>query len=257
MKNYDLISKILSNDLGDVKVEYFPSIDSTNTYFMDTSFTHKYHLCYADIQTHGRGQRGGKWISNNNDNIYATLGFRCDFNVSEVAISSLKIAIGVLDGIKKYLPTNLHEYLKIKLPNDIYFQDKKLVGILIETKNIKHDSFDIVIGFGINVNMIDIDESIDREWTSMAILNGEICDDSQILASVVTNIVKTFSDNKNTTLVKFKKCDYLDNKNITFYSDNIEYLGIYNGISDELKIMVDCYDKLEFDISNVNKVRIV
>jgi BirA family biotin operon repressor/biotin-[acetyl-CoA-carboxylase] ligase len=257
LKNHDLISKILSDNLGDIKVDYFSSIDSTNTYIIDTSFTHKYHLCYADIQTHGRGQRGGKWISSSNDNIYATLGFKCNFNVSEVALSSIKIALGVFDGIKKHIPANLHDYLKIKLPNDIYFQDKKLVGILIETKNIKHDSFDIVIGFGINVNMTDIDESIDREWTSLAILNGEMCDSSQILSSVVSSIVSSFYDDEIIILTKFKNCDYLQNKKISFYSNNIEYSGIYLGISNQLKIMVDCDDKLEFDISNVNKVRIV
>ena len=222
---------------------------------MSTDFAHKYHLCYADIQTNGRGQRGGKWVSNNTDNIYSTLGFKCNFNISDVALSSIKIALGVLEGIKNYLPCHLQKHLKIKLPNDIYFKDFKLAGILIETKNIKKDNFDIVIGVGINVNMTCLLEDIDREWISLAIIRGEECNSSLILADVVPSIVNSFFRHDNTALANFKKYDYLHNKMITFNSDGDEYVGMYKGVSENLDIILESDVELCFNISTINKVR--
>ncbi|MDE4978387.1 biotin--[acetyl-CoA-carboxylase] ligase, partial [Francisella tularensis subsp. holarctica] len=78
----------------------------------------------VDKQTKGRGRRGDKRISEDKDNIYSTLAFHCDFSITADSLKSVKIALGVLAAIKKYNPKNLQQYLKIKLPNDIFFQDQ-------------------------------------------------------------------------------------------------------------------------------------
>ncbi|MDE4984345.1 biotin--[acetyl-CoA-carboxylase] ligase, partial [Francisella tularensis subsp. holarctica] len=80
----------------------------------------------------------------------------------------------------------------------IYFQDQKLAGILIETKNIKKDSFDIILGVGINVNMTNTDENIDREWTSVSNINNKQLNSSRIIFDLVKSIIVSFVMNDAT-----------------------------------------------------------
>ena len=258
MKNHDFIKSQLSKILGDIEVEYFASIGSSNDYILAKTFEHKYQLCYADIQTKARGQRGNRWVSEAKDNLYFTIGFKCNFDISQNPLSSVKVAIGILETIKDYLYPNLRDPLKVKLPNDIYYKDEKLGGVLIETKNIKKGSFDIIIGVGINANMFALEQNLDREWTSIAIINDEKVNSSKLLVDMVVKIIELFHEKKEIILEKFAKYDYIKNKNITFnYGDKV-YQGYAKGISEDLKIILQM-DKSEvaIDIANINKVRIV
>ncbi|WP_150466560.1 biotin--[acetyl-CoA-carboxylase] ligase [Francisella sp. SYW-9] len=259
MKNHKYIEQNLAQQIDNISVEYFATIGSTNDYLLEKEFTAKYHFCYADIQTKARGRRGDRWIAEYKDNIYATLGFHCDFNISQDSLKSIKIALGVLQAIQKYILPEHQEYLKIKLPNDIYFKDQKLAGILIETKNIKKDSFDIVIGVGINVNMLQLNKDIDREWTSLAIINNKQLDSSQVMVSLVEQIVSLFDISDEKALVELSKYDYALDKKIVFNYDNKKIKGIAKGVSKELKLSIlsDDNEPLEFDLANVSKVRVV
>lgn len=257
MKDHNYIRQKLHNNLKDIEVEYFESIGSTNDYLLDKSFTHKYHLCYASEQTKARGRRGNKWLASSHDNIYATIGFRCDFSVSQTALVSLKIAIGVAEGLKQLIPAELQQNLKIKLPNDIYYNGQKLAGILIETRNIKKDSFDVVIGVGANINMVSLEENIQREWTSLAIINDQPVDYAKALVEVFSSIVKNIDLTKQIALEKFQSYDYLLGEKITFNDASEKMSGIAKGVSDELNLLVDSNGLLqEFDIANINTVRL-
>ncbi|QIV95770.1 BirA family biotin operon repressor/biotin-[acetyl-CoA-carboxylase] ligase [Allofrancisella inopinata] len=259
MKNHKLIEDHLHKNVGDIEIEHFESINSTNDYILNKNFTHKYHLCYADVQIKGKGQRGGDWVSKNKDNIYATLGFSCDFSISQNTLSGIKVAIGVLKAIRNYIPVELRENLKIKLPNDIYYKNQKLAGILIETKNIKKSSFDIVIGIGINVNMFELDEKIDRLWTSLAVINGQTIDSTSLLVSMIIEVIKSFSKSIDETLKTFAKYDYVLNKQITFnYGEQI-YKATAKGISNDLKLTLELenMNKLKIDIASISKIRVI
>ncbi|AJC49391.1 biotin--[acetyl-CoA-carboxylase] ligase [Allofrancisella guangzhouensis] len=259
MKNHKFIEDHLHRNVGDIEVEYFNSISSTNDYILNKNFTHKYHLCYADTQTKGKGQRGSEWISKGKDNIYATLGFSCDFSINQNTLSGIKVAIGVLKAIRNYIPVESRENLKIKLPNDIYYKDQKLAGILIETKNIKKSSFDVIIGVGINVNMFELDEKIDRLWTSLAIIRGQAVDSANLLVSMIIEIIKSFSKSIDETLETFAKYDYVLNRQIAFNYGGQIYKATAKGISNNLKLILESEDmnKFEVDIASISKIRVI
>ena len=259
MKNHHYIKTQLNQYINDIKVEYFPTIDSTNDYLLATNLTNTYHFCYVDKQTKGRGRRGDKWISEDKDNIYSTLAFHCDFAITNDLLKSVKITLGALATIKKYTPKNLQEYLKIKLPNDIYFQDQKLAGILIETKNIKKDSFDIIIGVGINVNMTSTNQNIDSEWTSLSNINNQQLNSSEIIVDLVKSIVDSFNINDDAALEKLANYDYILDKKITFNYADQSYHGIAKGISKDLKLkIIDINNNYyEFELVNLNKIRVI
>lgn len=259
MKSHNYIKQKLSKQIDSIEVEYFPSIGSTNDYLLEKEFTSKYHFCYADIQTKGRGRRGGKWISENQDNVYASLAFHCKQNITKSKLMSVKVALGVFATIKEYLPKELQQHLKIKLPNDIYYKDQKLAGILIETKNIKRDSFGIVIGIGINVNMLDILENIDREWISLAIINNQQINSSKIIVSLVKNIIRYFAISDDMAITEFSAYDYTYNKMIEFNYGDKPYVGIAKGVSQDLKLILiqEGSNQVELDLAIINKIRVI
>lgn len=259
MKNHKYIKTTLSKAIDDIYVEHFTTIGSTNDYLLERELSHKYHFCYADQQTKGRGRRGDKWISDNSDNIYSTLAFSCNFSIVKDSFISLKIALGVLETIKKYIPADQQEKLKIKLPNDIYFEDHKLAGILIETKNIKKDSFDIVIGIGINVNMKNINEDIDRQWTSLSIINNHEIDSSKIIVDLVKYVINNFEKSYLDILETFSEYDYTLNKKITFNYSDKSLQGTAKGVTDNLMLRIlDKNNNLhEFDLVNISKIRVI
>jgi BirA family biotin operon repressor/biotin-[acetyl-CoA-carboxylase] ligase len=257
MKDHNYIKQRLKENLGDICIEHYETIGSTNDYLLDKDFTSKYHLCYADVQTKGRGRRQSNWVSKSDSNIYSTTGFKCSFSIKQTSLVSIKTAVGVLEGIKEFVPDDFQKDLSIKLPNDIYFKGQKLAGILIETKNIKSNSFDIVIGVGVNVNALELGENIERDWTSLVIVNNQQVDFSAVLVSMVTSLVKAFEYTHNETLEKFVEHDYILGKTISFNYGNKRYQGIAKGISSDLKLMIESDELLEVDIASINTVRVV
>jgi len=258
MKNHNYIKQQLAKEVANIEVKYFPTIGSTNDYLLEKEFISKYHFCYADIQTKARGRRGSKWIANDQDNVYASLGFICDYNIAESKLMSVKVALGVFATIRKFLPKELQENLKIKLPNDIYYKGQKLAGILIETKNIKRDSFDVVIGIGINVNMQDITENIDREWTSLAIVNNQQLNSSEVIIVLVKSIIKYFAISDELAMEEFSKYDYILNKQIEFNYGEKTFSGFAKGVSDDLNLIIEKGGEIiKFELANVNKIRVL
>lgn len=139
---------------------YISETHSTSTLLRESYNEQLPHLYYirADYQTAGRGQTGNSWESERGKNLlYSSLLKYPNLHATEQWRLSMLIAITWWEVLKQHLP---QEHLTIKWPNDIYYQDKKLVGILIE--NILqgiHIGYTIA-GVGVNINQ--------TEWRSNA-----------------------------------------------------------------------------------------
>ncbi|MBQ9176470.1 MAG: biotin--[Bacteroidaceae bacterium] len=102
----------------------------------------------ADFQTGGRGQRGNSWESERGQNL--TFSLVC--HPSRVAahhqfVLSQAIAVAVSQTLTEYV-----DGISVKWPNDIYWHDRKLCGILIECNLVGSAVADCIIGVGLNVN---------------------------------------------------------------------------------------------------------
>lgn len=117
-----------------------------------------FYTIRTDYQTAGRGQAGNSWESEAGKNLLFSALLRYDglLAIKQWRLSML-VAVALWETLAKYVPK---EKLTIKWPNDIYWGDKKLVGILIENclsgQYVGHS----VVGIGVNVNQ--------TEWTSNA-----------------------------------------------------------------------------------------
>ena len=104
----------------------------------------------TDFQTAGRGQAGNSWESEEGKNLlFSTLLRYEGILAAEQWRLSMLVAVALWDTLAKYLP---QEQLTIKWPNDIYFGDKKLVGILIENSLSGQYVGYSIVGIGVNVN---------------------------------------------------------------------------------------------------------
>jgi BirA family biotin operon repressor/biotin-[acetyl-CoA-carboxylase] ligase len=102
----------------------------------------------AEFQTSGRGQTGTHWESENGKNIICSIIFYPDFLPFEQRfIFSETIALGVKKALDRYI-----ENVFIKWPNDIYVNDRKIAGILIENEITDRKIIRSIAGIGLNVN---------------------------------------------------------------------------------------------------------
>ncbi len=123
----------------------YKKVSSTNDIAMQKIRQgYKSGVIISDKQTHGRGRHGKKWVSNKG-NLFFSIFFNIKKNIqtSKLVISNLKI-------IKKILSKHIKSKIKIKRPNDITVNKKKICGILNETLFYNDLKF-LVIGIGINI----------------------------------------------------------------------------------------------------------
>lgn len=105
-------------------------------------------LVYCEKQTAGRGQRGNSWESAPGKNITASLLFYPgNLEASQQFKISEAIALAIVNFLDEYGVN-----AKVKWPNDIYVDDKKICGILVEHVVTGKEISRTIAGFGININ---------------------------------------------------------------------------------------------------------
>jgi BirA family biotin operon repressor/biotin-[acetyl-CoA-carboxylase] ligase len=131
--------------LPDFSVEILPELDSTNTELMRRARAgHRDSiLLVAERQTAGRGRLGRDWQSSTVAD-GSTLTFSLGLRLNPLDWSGLSLAVGLS------VAQSLHPHVNVKWPNDLWYQDRKLGGILIETATWDGERY-AVIGVGINL----------------------------------------------------------------------------------------------------------
>jgi len=137
-------------------------------------------IILTDKQTNGRGQRGNTWHSEPGANLICSLIVYPKFlSVTDHFLLSKITALSIQKTIQFFIIES-NQLVKIKWPNDILVNNKKICGILIENTIQKNKLKNSVIGFGLNVNQIDFPEYL-TNTTSMAKIASTTFDKELIL----------------------------------------------------------------------------
>lgn len=124
---------------------YINSTNSTNTLLKELiAKGQEPEYIYAGYQTAGRGQTGNSWESEKDKNLICSILLPPDKNLYFLNIA---VSVAILRVIG--------EDFTIKWPNDIYWQDKKVAGILIENAIIGNEIRYSIAGIGLNVNQTE------------------------------------------------------------------------------------------------------
>lgn len=230
-----IISEISTPGINFIhKINIVYQTPSTNIDINNYDEGDEFTILLAEYQSLGKGRRGNRWISPIGKNIYLTIKFNEKFikNISRFPIDIATIiaenlyAIGLKD-------------IKIKWPNDIYVNDSKLGGLIVERILNPKNRASLILGIGINVNMdkiVDID--LDRKIVSLKrSLGVEYFDRNLLLAHLLPALTSAIKNNlsSNISSIKssFEKYNLLINQELYVKQDNKEIFGKYVDINDD------------------------
>lgn len=171
-----------------LKYIHLEQIDSTNAYLQRQQSEHDIRnwVVSTDEQTAGKGMGNNGWESEVGKNLTFSLALDMGFLPAERQfLLSEAVPLGIIEVLNPLLPS---EKLSIKWPNDIYFENRKLAGILINS-TIKANMMDIsIIGIGLNVNQMKF-----QDWPthpiSLKMVTGKEYDLKPLLEQIAERIL--------------------------------------------------------------------
>ena len=144
----------------------------------------------ADIQTNGKGTHGRKWYTDEVNNIAFSFFRQINCEIDKLDGLTTEMAQIILDIFKELYQVNL----QIKLPNDIFYNDKKVGGILSETKVSGNIVKYIFVGIGINTCQTEFDAEIKDIATSIKNEFGIDVDRMKIIEEFCNRFEKRISE---------------------------------------------------------------
>ena len=246
---YLLSQKKIVQDLNWLSqdVVVLESVDSSNRYL--NKIDPKPKLVLAEAQSDGRGRMGRRWYSPFAQNIYMSLHYTFQKEVSLMHGVSLACAVSVIKALKQILPHD-KDKLVIKWPNDILYQNKKLAGILIDLQADANGSCEVIIGIGLNVNMQTAPSALIRyPWCSLAHIAGNVLDRNAVAVTLVRQLMSDMQLYQQQGFEPFCKAydqyDALQGTLVTLKHHQQACKGIARGINE--------YGHLILDIKGVSK----
>jgi len=232
------------------------SIDSTNNWCLMQQKAGRPlpFVCFAEEQTSGKGRRGKNWLVKSHSNIAMSVIWAFDYSNQPIPLLSLSVAIAIAQTLEHL---GLQQ-VQIKWPNDVYVQNKKIAGVLIETRPIRKSMTDtryakeaniaVVIGIGLNYDMSAFETEEVLALTDcceqFALQQSALKPERQEVASaLLVNIVSICQDLNQFIANNFElfssRYDYCKGKNVEIILDNkVSLSGVAQGINERAELLV-------------------
>ena len=173
-------------------LEVFPAIDSTSEYLRRSRIDlppDTFQVCIAEWQSAGRGRRGRRWVSSYGSSLYLSLA--AQITESTVAAGGLSLAVAI--AVAEALQACGLEDAGLKWPNDIYYQGRKLAGILLDLSGESGGPYRVVIGVGINLKIPAVAaRDIDQPWADLS-QSGVNVDRSELAALIINSLIRALA----------------------------------------------------------------
>ena len=197
------ISEMLSTHaLNELDIVVLDIVGSTNDFVRDRYAAGGCQglVVFAEQQTAGRGRRGKTWHSPPGANIYCSVGWQCQGALA--SFSGLSLAVGAM--LAESVAAHLDIQLQLKWPNDLFYQERKLGGVLVELLGEQDGGHNAVIGFGLNVRMGRDDEGIiERPGTDLATASGSEVDRNSLAAKILGKLVSGLTEINHSGMPKW------------------------------------------------------
>lgn len=216
-------------------IKFVEVIPSTNLYLKENYNTlDNLFSIVSRHQTAGRGRLGRSW--NDNDDLLMSILIKEDLKLEKIENLSLVICASIYKVLKKYIRN-----IKIKWPNDILVNEKKICGILLESV-ICEKLEALIIGFGINVNSKTFSLDINNKATSLLLETNKEYDIKKLSFEIYEEFIKDFKSYKNGSkeyleICKLNSC--LQNKEIMYVEDKKIKFAIVRDILENGHILLE------------------
>ena len=234
-------------------VDIYLSLDSTNDELMrraaQLSDPQTKQICFAEMQTSGRGRRGRQWLSPFARNLYFSILWPFD-GIAKIQGLSLAVGLAVHRALS---PLNI-EGLGLKWPNDVLVNGEKLGGILIELTGVVTDACHVVVGMGINFDWRTQDQArIDQEATGLAQVLGmkSIAGErNRMTAAVISEITKVLSEFSESGFAPLKdewnEANAFDGHPVSLILPSSAIHGICRGVNEIGELALETEEGLQF-----------
>lgn len=222
------------------KIYYYECLGSTNdeARILADRGADSGSLVIAERQNAGKGRMGRAFFSPAGSGIWMSLILKP--NISPVMASMLTLigAVAVYDTMKDFgIPSG------IKWPNDVVVRGKKITGILTEMKAEPEHLDYVILGIGINVNMLEFPEEINQIATSMAMESGRNINRGEVIQRFLTHFDEYYQSFLKEGSLEFIKDKYNQslvhmNKKIKIHEIRRDWDGISIGINNVGELIV-------------------
>ena len=237
---------------ADSRCEILPIIDSTNQYLLDKiGQLRSGDSCVAEFQSKARGRRGRKWFSPFGSNLYFSMYWQLEQGVAAAMGLSLVVGIVIADTLRELSGQDI----KVKWPNDLYLNDQKLAGILVELAGKTGDCAHAIIGIGVNLMMTNPDPNIvNQKWANL----GKV-DRNLLVARIVKNLNIKLSEFEKQGLAPFisdwNRLDNFANRPVKLLIGDNVIRGIAKGINEQGALMLEQDGKINAHIGGEISLR--
>lgn len=209
--------------MSKINILAFETLDSTSTYARkNAAFIPLPSLIIANAQTAGRGRRGNSFYSPENTGLYMTVIFEAPENCE---LLTPKAAVAVCNVLEKHgLSPN------IKWVNDLFFNSKKVCGILSERFDVNGKTV-VSVGIGINLNT----ETFPDELPMAGSLNLE-CDKTNLAEEIALGILSDITSQE--IISGYKKRLFVLGKEISYTKNGSVCSAIAVDINESCNLIV-------------------
>ena len=235
-----LNEELIKSQIDTGSVAVLPVIDSTNQYLLDRIETlQSGDACIAEYQQAGRGRRGRQWFSPFGANLYLSMFWRLEQGPAAAVGLSLVIGIVMAEVLRELGAKDV----RVKWPNDLYLNDRKLAGILVELTGKTGDAAQIVIGAGINLAMRNVaTDVINQSWINLQEAGINI-DRNALAIRIIKELRKALQLFEDEGLVPFlPRWESLDNfihRQVKLIIGDREIYGICRGINEQGGLLLE------------------
>ncbi len=192
-------------------------------------------------QTAGRGRGTNRWITSAGALTFSLLADVSDLHAKQESWPQLSLwtALGVRSGLSSFVP---EIELQVKWPNDVYLQQKKVCGILIE--GVVGAPHLLVIGIGINANNVFMNNSDDDDLSGIAIALTDVCGDVQIVDVLREALIgierawRSFAEQLDVRASWEPHC-LLSGRSVRWQSGTSTHTGICRGINHDGALLLE------------------
>lgn len=241
LNEQEISQKLSSKNISTAyKLHLFTSIDSTNRYLKELPSSALVDICCAELQTQGRGRFGRHWHSPFGENIYCSSRWNLCGDLSKLSGLSLVTSLAIRAALDEFHSST---DIKIKWPNDILWQDKKLCGSLIEVIAESNGTAQVIIGIGLNVNSDTKNHPLpDKPWCSLYELSDKRYNRNELIACLITHlhryIIQFINNDLGLFMSEWSEHDYLEGKQITVTQGQGALSGIARGINNSGQLIL-------------------
>jgi len=215
------------------KIEYYPKTESTNIDAWELIKSEEIingTIIITDNQFQGQGRNGHSWFMGPGKGIAISIILTDKIDKHKALLIPLVTGIGLIKALKSF-----EIKASLKWPNDIFVKEKKLGGILCESKLSKNSVDQLVIGIGLNVNEIEADfpKELKSSATSCRMITEKPLQREIIIAKILYHIesqLKMIKDDARTLVNIWESyCNHI-NKPISFYFNKKKLDGVFIGL---------------------------